>query len=143
MTTTVKILRGNERDALRNVAPDVFDDPIDEAGLAAFFDDPRHMLGVAIDDGVVVGMVSAVEYFHPDKTAPELWINEVGVSPSHHRRGLARMMLNIVLDEARGRGCAEAWVMTDRANEAAMGLYASLQEASDPSDHVMFSFALR
>ena len=53
------------------------------------------------------------------------------------------MMLNIVLDEARGRGCAEAWVMTDRANEAAMGLYASLQEASDPSDHVMFSFALR
>ena len=57
MTIEVQILRADERDILRHAAPGVFDDAIAEAGLSSFFDDPRHVLGVAIDDGVVVGMV--------------------------------------------------------------------------------------
>jgi aminoglycoside 6'-N-acetyltransferase I len=42
---------------------------------------------------------------------------------------------------ARELGCAEAWVMTDRANTAAMGLYAAAGSET-PTDHVMFTFKL-
>jgi hypothetical protein len=47
-----------------------------------FLSDPRHHLAVAIDEGWVVGMASAVHYVHPDK-APQLFINEVAVTPPY------------------------------------------------------------
>jgi ribosomal protein S18 acetylase RimI-like enzyme len=86
--------------------------------------------------------VSAVLYVHPDKSRPELWINEVGVAPSHQRQGLARQLLAAVLDVGREKDCSEAWVLTDRANTAAMGLYSSAGGVEAPDDQVMFTFAL-
>ena len=53
--------------------------------------DPRHLMLVAIEDDLVVGMASAVEYFHPDKP-PQMWINEVVVSPAWQRRGTGRAL---------------------------------------------------
>lgn len=64
------------------LAPDVFDHPVDPTQLKNFIGDPRHVMMLAVEDGLVVGMASAVEYFHPDKQ-PQLWINEVGVSPAY------------------------------------------------------------
>jgi len=55
--------------------------------LEAFLNDARHVMFVAVESGQVVGMGSAVEYFHPDKP-PQLWINEVGVAPAFQRRGI-------------------------------------------------------
>ena len=135
------ILRQGDEGVLETVAPDVFDNPIDTRAAREFLRDPRHRLAVAIDGELVVGFVSAVLYVHPDKPAPELWINEVGVAPSHQGQGIARRLLHCTLDEARAAGCREAWVLTDRSNHAAMRLYESGGgEAS--VDHVMFTFHL-
>ena len=69
---------------------------------------------VALDAGVVVGFVSAVLYVHPDKPSPELWINEVGVAPSHQRRRASGVgCWQATLADARATGCREAWVLTD------------------------------
>jgi aminoglycoside 6'-N-acetyltransferase I len=142
MTIETKILGPHDAHVLDNVATDAFDHAIDPTGTAAFLADPRHRLAVAIDDGVVVGFVSAVRYVHPDNARPELWINEVGVAPTHHRRGIAQGLLRVVLDEARGDGCTEAWVLTDRTNDAAMRLYASTGGEEHPTDQVMFTYFL-
>jgi len=136
-----RVLRRGDERVLETVAPDVFDNPIDPRAAGEFLRDPRHRLAVAIDGDVVVGFVSAVVYVHPDKPAPELWINEVGVASSHQRQGIARRLLECTLDEGRAAGCREAWVLTDRTNQAAMRLYeVSGGEAS--MDHVMFTFQL-
>ena len=50
-----------------------------------------------------MGFASGVHYVHPDKPA-ELWINEVGVAPSHQRRGLGKRLLQAIF--ARGRESA-------------------------------------
>jgi aminoglycoside 6'-N-acetyltransferase I len=142
MATEIRVLRPGDGAVLANVAPDVFDDPIDERAAAEFLDDPRHHVTVAIDDGFVVGFASAVLYVHPDKPRPELWINEVGVAPTHHRRGIARELLDALLEVGRAADCSEAWVLTDRSNEAAMRLYASVGGQEAPSDQVMFTFFL-
>jgi aminoglycoside 6'-N-acetyltransferase I len=136
----IKLLDAADRDALRSVAEDVFDDPINPAAAAEFLADARHHLAVAIADGVVVGFVSAVHYVHPDKPRPELWINEAGVASTHQGQGLGRRLMEAILAEARRLGCAEAWVLTERDNTPAMRLYAACGGVEAPSDPVMFEF---
>ena len=72
-----------------------------------------------VEDGVVAGFASAVRYVHPDKPS-ELWINEVGVAPAFHRRGLGKAIMARLLEQARADGCREAWVLTDEDNAAVM-----------------------
>jgi ribosomal protein S18 acetylase RimI-like enzyme len=142
MTLEYRMLRTGDGSVLDRVADDVFDNAIQPALAREFVDDERHHLAVAIDDGIVVGFASGVHYVHPDKP-PELWINEVGVAPTHLRRGLAQTLLRMLLDAGRTLGCAQAWVLTDRDNSAAMRLYESVGGDPGTRQHVMFEFQLR
>jgi GNAT superfamily N-acetyltransferase len=138
----IKVLAGQDTRIFADIAPDVFDDPINIERADEFLADPRHHLVVAIDDGRVVGFVSAVHYVHPDKPCPELWISEVSVAGTHRRHGLGTRLLRSLFAVAQSHGCVEAWVLTDRANTAAMRLYAVAGNAEAPTDHVMFTFRL-
>ena len=142
MAIEVRLLGVGDEAVLARVAEGVFDDPLDPAATTEFLADPRHHLAVAIDEGLVVGFVSAVHYVHPDKRCPELWINEVGVAPSHQGRGLGKAILRAMLDEGRRLDCGEAWVLTERSNPRAMRLYASQGGEEAAEDAVMFTFWL-
>jgi GNAT superfamily N-acetyltransferase len=142
MPIEVKVLRRGDESVLAAVAADVFDDALDAAAAATFLADPRHHLAVALDGGVVVGFASAVTYVHPDKRQPELWINEVGVAATHHRRGIGRLVMTALLDVGRREHCSEAWVLADRSNTGAQQFYASLGGDRAPEDAVMFTFEL-
>ena len=140
--TEIKLLDANDVHYLRNVAVDVFDDPIVESSAQEFLADPRHRLVIALDNDLVVGFISAVIYLHPDKPAPELWINEVGVAPTHQRQGIGKRLMQTVLEEAKRSGCTEAWVLTERDNLPAMAMYTSTGGIETPPDSVMFTFKL-
>jgi aminoglycoside 6'-N-acetyltransferase I len=141
MTVEIRLLARGDDAVLDRVAPEVFDLPIDPRWTAEFLADPHHHLAVAIDDGTVVGFASGVHYLHPDKP-PELWINEVGVAPSHQRQGLGRRVVDELLRHGAALGCVQAWVLTEPTNEAAQGLYAAAggEAAAEPS--VLFEFPL-
>jgi ribosomal protein S18 acetylase RimI-like enzyme len=138
----IKLLTSADSHYLDSIADDVFDDPIVEASAREFLNDPRHRLVVALDHNVVVGFVSAVIYLHPDKPTPELWINEVGVTPTHQRQGIGKRLLRATLENARQSGCTEAWVLTERENKAAMTLYKSAGGDETLPDPTMFTFKL-
>lgn len=135
----VKNLSTSDISLLKNVAEDVFDNPIDEKYASEFLTDPRHHIVVAIVHGMVVGFASAVHYIHPDKP-PELWINEVAVSPSHQRQGAAKAILKELLQLGREFGCKSAWVLTDRSNEPANRLYRSAGGEVGSDNTVMYEF---
>jgi ribosomal protein S18 acetylase RimI-like enzyme len=103
--------------------------------------DARHHLAVATDGDLVVGMASGVHYVHPDKRA-QMFINEVGVSSAYRRRGLARRLVQALIDEAARLRCSEAWVLADANNEIARALYrtAGGKEAAQPS--IMYTFPI-
>ena len=122
------------------LAPEVFDNPIDPLQLKAFLEDPRHVMFVAVDEELVVGMASAVEYFHPDKQ-PQLWINEVGVASAYRRQGIGRRMVQALLDEADGRGCVFAWLGTDIANKPAQACFGSVPEVEDPQPFLLYEWS--
>lgn len=130
-----------DSDVLGHVAPEVFDNRVRPDLSAEFLADPRHHLAVAVADGLVIGFASAVHYVHPDKQ-PELWINEVGVAPTHRRRRLGRELIEELLDRAQELGCREAWVLTERGNETASRLYRSAGGVEPDAETVMFSFRL-
>jgi aminoglycoside 6'-N-acetyltransferase I len=138
----VSALSASDAAVLDNVASGVFDGPVDDRLLREFLQDPRHHLVVARDGDCVVGMASGVHYIHPDKP-PELWINEVSVAPSHRRRQVARRLMDELFAVARGLGCTNAWVLTERANVPAQRLYHSLGGSEPPEEPAMFSFDLR
>jgi aminoglycoside 6'-N-acetyltransferase I len=138
MGARVRLLAPGER--VGQVAAEVFDHPVDAALSAEFADDPRHFLCVAEDGGLVVGMASALVYVHPDKR-PQLWINEVGVAPTHRRQGLARALVERLKTLAADLGCTEAWVLTDDDNEAARGAYRAAGGEETPGV-VMVTFPL-
>jgi ribosomal protein S18 acetylase RimI-like enzyme len=139
MAIEIILLRRGDEAVLAAVADGVFDNDVDEQAAREFLSDERHHIAVAVENGLVVGFASAVHYIHPDKR-PELWINEVAVSPQHRDHGLGKRLLSVLFEAGRRAGCAEAWVLTDRANIPAMGLYSSL--GGKDSDQVMFTFRL-
>jgi aminoglycoside 6'-N-acetyltransferase I len=139
MPIEIQLLGAHNLDALQRVAENVFDERIDDRWSRRFLDDPSHHMLLAIDDGVVVGMASAVDYVHPDK-APQFWINEIGVAPSHQRRGIGRMLLDALLAHGKALGCTEAWLGTEHDNVAARALYESA--GSSPEPFVLYSFPL-
>jgi aminoglycoside 6'-N-acetyltransferase I len=141
MSPNIRVLGPGDASVLDNVAPDVFDNTIDRRWTAEFLSDPRHHLAVAIDEGRVVGMVSAVHYVHPDK-APHLWINEVGVATPYQGQGIGRRLMERILDRGRELGCREAWVGTERSNTAARRLYAAAGGVEEPEDFVIVEFDL-
>lgn len=135
----IRLLGPADAAVLDRVADGVFDEPVRADLTRAFLADARHHLVVALDAGVVVGMASAVDYVHPDKP-PQLWVNEVGVAPSHRRRGIARRLMAALFARGRALGCAEAWLGTEHDNGPARALYAGLGGAAEP--FVLYSFSL-
>lgn len=135
---TIRLLDQTDAVILNKMAPGVFDHAVDVRWCSEFFADPRHHLAVALLNGQVIGMASAVHYVHPDKP-PELWINEVGVAPEHQGRGIGRQLMQTLLDHGRWLGCSAAWVLTDEGNEAARKLYAAAGGVEKPAVLVSYN----
>ncbi len=120
----VRMLTQADEALLLRADDDVFDNEVDPKLAAEFLADPRHHMAVALLDGTIVGMASAVHYIHPDKP-PELWINEVGVAERCRRQGIARRLMQALFAHGRELGCGVAWVATELDNKAARALYRS------------------
>lgn len=142
MSITVRVLGNDEAGTLDNVANGVFDHPIHPRWCAEFFADPRHHLVVALDGDRVVGMASGVHYVHPDK-APELWINEVGVAPTHQNQGIGRRLVTALVEHGETLGCREAWVLTSPDNEPAKLMYRAAGAIPDEELSIMFTYRKR
>jgi ribosomal protein S18 acetylase RimI-like enzyme len=141
MTVEIGVLNAGEEDILAVVAPGVFDNAVDLRLAREFLADPHHHIAVALDNGVVVGFASGVDYVHPDKPR-ELFVNEVGTAPSHRGQGIGKRVVAVLLDHGRSLGCVVAWVLTDTDNTAARALYKSAGGKELKTDTVHIEFDL-
>lgn len=141
MTIDIVALSAANTSLLERVAVDVFDNAIDASQVDAFVADPRHVMFLALDGDLVVGMASAVEYFHPDKR-PQMWINEVGVASTHRRRGIGRALTESLINEARSRGCVFAWLGTDIGNDAGQACFRSVPGVEPAQSFLLYEWDL-
>lgn len=126
---------------LNQVAEQVFDHPINMDYLTAFLECPRHIMVLAIENKTVIGMASAVEYFHPDKP-PQLWINEIGVTPNKQNKGIGRQLIQQLLTVAEDRKCIFAWLGTDTDNYAAQSCFNAVSDGEKPQSFLMYEWEL-
>jgi ribosomal protein S18 acetylase RimI-like enzyme len=78
---------------------------------------------VAEIDGTIAGFISVVFYktlFHKGGTA---LINELIISRSYRGKGIGRLLIERVKEEAVNRGMDELEVGTEKTNEAAQAFY--------------------
>ncbi|HVY52644.1 MAG TPA: GNAT family N-acetyltransferase [Devosia sp.] len=122
MPIAVKRISAGDAPAFDQIAPDVFDEPVDAARLRDYLAAPGHLMVLAFEGGLVVGQCAGVVHRHPDK-ATELYVDEVGTASTHRRQGIARAMLEAMFAWGRELGCTEAWLATELDNEAANALY--------------------
>jgi aminoglycoside 6'-N-acetyltransferase I len=138
---TVLLVTAENAHLLDRVDPDVFDHEVRPDLLRQLLGNPMNHLAVAVVDGTVVGMASAISYVHPDKPL-QLFINEVGVAGGYRRRGIARRLMDLIIDHGRRLGCTEAWVATEVGNTAARALYRATGGVEDEERAVVFTYEL-
>lgn len=81
---------------------------------------PTRTYLVALDDGDVVG------YAGTFALPPDADIQTVGVRPDQQGRGVARLLLTALLDDAEGRGTTHTLLEVRADNARALALYESL-----------------
>jgi aminoglycoside 6'-N-acetyltransferase I len=140
MSVEIRRVQPGDEPLFRRVAPEVFDHAIDPENLARYLLTSGHYLIVAIADGEIVGQVAAMAHLHPDGLRSELFIDEIAVTPALQRQGIARRMLDAMLEIGRELGCQEAWLGTEPDNLPAKRLYARRSRSVDP--FVMYAFTL-
>ncbi len=104
----------------------------------ALLHDPRTIFLVAFDADAPVGFVLAYELPRRHGHETTLCIYEVEVDAARRGRGIASQLLRELERLARARGVAEAFVLTEADNAAAMRLYASA--GGVPTDVVQWDF---
>ena len=139
---TVRLL-GVGDEAMAEEAARLFSDddslPID---VTPFLSSPSCALLVSLSaGGSVVGWVYGHELVHPDGERTML-LYALDVDDGAQREGRGRALVSAFVDEARGRGCTEVWVLTDDGNPAALATYASAGGKRESPDSVMFTWFL-
>lgn len=110
---------------LNSIAEDVFDKDIDSEFLSNYVKEKNHIMIVALKNSIVVGQVSSVVHRHIDKPM-DLYIGNLGVTPSCQRQGIATKLVENVLAVAKKVGCEEIWVAIEPENQQAKCFYTSL-----------------
>lgn len=140
MGIQIKQLAPGDEAILGRVATDVFDEAIDPDYLRSYLAEANHHMIVAIQAHEVVGQIRAVLHRHPDRP-PELYIDNLGVTPTLQRQGIATKLLDAMLGLGKTLGCEEAWLATESNNTQAKGFYESYK-ALDPEPMVFYLFKL-
>lgn len=109
--------------------------------LAGLLSKNDSLLLVATEDEEPVAFLIAYALPRIDRPAPMMLLYEIEVADSHQRGGIGRRLVQRFLDWCQEENAAMAWCMTERGNDAARQLYASLGgEESDIGDVMLYEW---
>ena len=135
----IRVLAPGDEDLLAQAVAMIEEADLSPNQAARFLADEALVNVVALEDGEVVGFT----YGHVLRRfeAVTFFIYSVDTDEAHRRRGAATAMIERLKAMMPERGWDEMFVLTNRGNEAAMGLYARTGGvAPPPDDVVMFDF---
>lgn len=88
--------------------------------------DPERPVHIAIDDGAIVGYSKLIPPFLPDPEPGALQLSQIYVASSHHGAGIAKMLMDWTVAEARRRGATALLLTVWENNHRARAFYDKL-----------------
>lgn len=125
-------------EAVRRIKETPVREGFGEDHLRHFLARAENILIVAEDEGAPAGFLLAYVLDRVDRDRRMVCLYEIGVVAACRRRGIGRAMLEELKAWCRRENVMKAWVITDRANAAAMALYARAGGRPDAGDDVVF-----
>jgi ribosomal protein S18 acetylase RimI-like enzyme len=131
---------GDEAEIVR--AAPLFDERPNPDAARAYLEEDRNVFLLAEQSGTAVGFLRATELGQLKSCRKQMFLYEIGVDPSFRRRGIGRDLVLWLLGYCRERRFEEAFVFTDPANEAAVGLYRSTGGVTETPADRMYVYRL-
>lgn len=124
---------------LERVAEDVFDGPVNPDHAQALLATCTHILLVAMDGQLCVGQCLGL-ITHTVDAPPALFVDNLGVAPSHRRQGIGRALMAGIWQAGRDAGCNRFWLGSDPESDSALPFYQSLGLRFQPAEFCEMDF---
>ncbi len=105
-----------------------------------FFDNNDNVMLIATMDNSVCGFLYAYFLERIETDTPMLFLYSIDVFPSFRRSGIGTALINELKTIAKDRNVGKMYVLTDKDNVPAMGLYRKTDGVRGDNDQVLFSF---
>jgi ribosomal protein S18 acetylase RimI-like enzyme len=128
--------------AAREAFSELHDRPPTDEALTAFLANPSCYLLLALEDDRVVGSMNGYALRKAHRNEPQFLLYQIDVREGFERRGIGRALIERFQAEARAAAAYEVWVVTERPNEAATGLYRACGMKQETEDSIVWSVAL-
>ncbi len=112
----------------------------DTGRMTAFLARDDQFLILAHENYEPLGYALAYELERVDDNPPMMFFYEIEVRPEFHRRGIGTGLVDHLRRLCRRRGTGKMFVLTDRPNRAARGLYESSGGREEYNDGVLFVY---
>ncbi|MFA6219527.1 MAG: GNAT family N-acetyltransferase [Erythrobacter sp.] len=119
----IRLLSSDDFDLVLS-AEGLFDHQPIPQQTAAFLASDRDFIWFAMEALVPIGFVSASVILHPDKL-PHLFVNERATREDRRRRGVARMLLQTVVDFGKSNSIWPLGLAAEGDDEPAKAVYRS------------------
>ncbi|MGH2634515.1 MAG: GNAT family N-acetyltransferase, partial [Tepidiformaceae bacterium] len=140
VTVTVRRLTAGDEQLALEALGQLADDPPDAASTVAFLASASAYLVVGYWKGLPAGFAIAYPLPYFDGRGEMLFLWEIGTAECYRRRGVARAIVEYLLDEARREGYSEMFVITNSGNSEAMPLYETTGGVREALDDVVFAY---
>jgi ribosomal protein S18 acetylase RimI-like enzyme len=107
-----------------------------------FFDDEKNILLVSYLEHEPGGFLYAYTLEDIKSNQSKIFLYSIDVFHPFRRQGIASSLIEALKMIAREKGCREIFVMTNKANLAAMRLYEKTGGSVENNDDVLFVYAL-
>ena len=111
--------------------------------MADYLASADDFLAISYVDGNPAGFARAHRLRRLDGLRPKLMLYEIGTIPRFQRLGVARALVERMIEIAKSIHASKMFVLTDASNEAAMSLYASTGGTRARSNDVLFEYDTR
>lgn len=105
--------------------------PPDDAWLRRQLADPRTIVLIADEGGIMTGGLVAYELPKLEQARSEIYIYDLAVASGHRRRGAASGLIMALRDIAKDCGAWVIYVQADYGDDPAIALYTKLGRRED------------
>ncbi len=108
--------------------------------LKEFLSQPKNILVGAFDNDQPVGIGIGYVLARTETSSPMFYIHDIEVAAHARRQGVGREIIEVFVQLTRQANALKMFVITDRGNEAAMGLYESAGAKPMVTDDLVYEW---